>query len=118
MKILKIIRDWDKVEVILQDKNVFTKRIFPVKMTDIEIMERIAGKEVKEEPAPAPVNTVGEVKEEVKKEPPKKAVEVAEDKRTLKAKYLRELKEKGVNTAGLITFSDVEKVYKKANGGE
>lgn len=117
MKILKIIRDWDKVEVITQDKNVFTKRIFPVKMTDIEIMERIAGKEVKEEPAPASVNTVEEVKEEPQKEPPKKAVEVAEDKRTLKAKYLRFLKEKGVDTAGLLTYSDAEKAY-KANGGE
>lgn len=109
MKIVKIARNGERVEVIVEDRNVFQKKIFPLTMTDEQVKSVLAGEKIEEKSVPVP--EIPEVKEDAKKEPPKKSDEVCEDKRTLKAKYLRELKEKGIDTTGLIKFSDVEKVY-------
>ncbi|MBQ7404222.1 MAG: hypothetical protein IJW05_12390 [Lentisphaeria bacterium] len=113
MKILKIMREYDSVSAIISDDGRIERRIFPSKMTDEEIKCAVMGIEytgVKKEKAPK-----DEVKDE--SEPvnvaPKKLHEEISDKRTAKAQMLKVLKEHGIDTAGLLTFTAVEEVYHK-----
>lgn len=117
MKILKSIRDADSVSVIIQANGKFERRIFPAKMTDKEIEYAIKGIEYKE-PDPKAEPAPEMKKEEPKPEPPKKVHEEIADKRTAKARMLKTLKEMGVDTAGLLTFSAVEEVYNRNFKGE
>lgn len=120
MKILKIMREYDSASAIISDNGRIERRIFPSKMTDEEIKCAVMGVEYKPDPIPeTPVNVSPEDgKEKIK---PKKVCEDISDKRTAKAQMLKVLKEHGIDTAGLLTFSAVQEVYDKnfkTNGGD
>lgn len=117
VKINRIIRNGTFAIALYTEAGEVKKKEFPLSVSNEKILSFLSGK--KTIPEAEKVTAEKEpVPEAGKKEMPQKVAEQIEDKRTLKAKYLRELKEKGVSTAGLITFTDVEEAYKKANGGE
>lgn len=112
MKILKMLREYDSVSVIVENCGCIERRVFPSKMTNKEIEAVLLGKEYTPEEKPeTPVDVApGNEKEDIK---PKKVCEDISDKRTAKARMLKMLKEHGIDTAGLLTFSAVEEVYNK-----
>lgn len=112
MKIHRIYRNESGVVVLFTEDNTIKKKNFPAKMTNDEIRCSLLGIEYKPEPVPeVPVNVSPEDgKEKIK---PKKVCEDISDKRTAKANMLKVLKEHGVDTAGLLTFTAVEEVYNK-----
>lgn len=109
IEINRIIRDGSFAIALYTENGEVKKKSFPLSENNENIRRILNG----ESPQSEQEKTIKE-----KEDPQPKTTEPIEDKRTLKAKYLRELKEKGIDTVGLITFSDVEKVYKKAFSGE
>lgn len=112
MKILKMMREFDSVSVVISGENGIERRVFPSTMTNKEIECSLLGVEYNPDPIPeTPVNVSPEDgKEKIK---PKKVYEEISDKRTAKAQMLKVLKEHGIDTAGLLTFTAVEEVYNK-----
>ena len=112
MKIHRIYRNESGVVVLYTEDDTIQKKKFPAKMTNDEIRCSLLGVEYKPDPIPEiPVQTVPEAEKEIIK--PKKVCEDITDKRTAKARMLKVLKEHGIDTAGLLTFSAVEEVYNK-----
>jgi hypothetical protein len=112
MKILKIMREYDSASAIVSDNGRIERRIFPSRMSDEEIKHAIMGVEYTE-PEKAEKPEKKEIEPEPEKVAPKKVYEEIADKRTAKAQMLKVLKEHGVDTAGLLTFTAVEEVYNK-----
>lgn len=112
MKILKIMREYDSASAIIADNGRIERRIFPSKMSDDEIKHAVMGIEYTE-PEKEEKPEKKESEPEPEKVAPKKVCEEISDKRTAKAQMLKVLKENGIDTAGLLTFSAVEEVYNK-----
>ena len=110
MKIHRIYRNESGVVVLYTEDDTIKKKNFSAKMTNDEIRCSLIGIEYNPDPVPeAPKIT----DEPMKTVAPKKLHEEISDKRTAKARMLKLLKEHGIDTAGLLTFSAVEEVYNK-----
>ena len=110
MKIHRIYRNESGVVVLYTEDDTIQKKKFPAKMTNDEIRCSLLGIEYKPEPVPEVPKKTDEPKKTVA---PKKLHEEISDKRTAKAQMLKVLKEHGVDTTGLLTFTAVEEVYNK-----
>lgn len=105
-------RSQGKGLIVYRDRNGnMIEKTFPASWTDAEILMMI-GKDI---PLPTEPKAGTEPKEEPKEEEEvvvrKRVSQEKEDKRTLRAKYLHELKAKGFDFSGERSFARIEAAY-------
>lgn len=105
-------RSQGKGLIVYRDRNGnMIEKTFPACWTDAEILMMI-GKEIPLPTEPkAGTEPEAEPKEEEEVVVRKRVSQEKEDKRTLRAKYLHELKAKGFNFSGERSFARIEAAY-------